>query len=214
MDSTIKEDGLTLLELIISITMIGIIVLVITGAMQLGFRSIESGEKRIESLERLRSSFNVIDAQIQSEIPLAYEDEGERKYYFSGNRGFMQFATNYSMWGMGQGYVIATYTVEMGEHGKQVLYASENIVGIETTRTAKLFDTFDAIFFEYFYKDPTEEEGEWVEEWTDAFAIPEKIKIHLVEGMMDFSMIIPIRTKGSLSQAGMSISGIPIPPEE
>jgi len=204
------DKGLTLLELIVSITIIGIIVLIITGAMQIGFRSIESGENRIESLERLRSSLNIIDAQIQSEFPLVYEEEGERKYYFTGNRGFMQFATNYSMWGIGQGYVIATYTVEMGEYGKQVLYASENIVGIETARTVKLFDRFDAIFFEYFYKDPTEEEGEWVEEWTNAFAIPEKIKIHLVEGMRDFSMIIPIRTIGSLSQSGANISGVPI----
>jgi general secretion pathway protein J len=67
---TMKDEGLTLLELIISITIIGIIILIITGAMQLSFRSVESGEKKIEALERMRSSLAVIDSQIQSEIPL------------------------------------------------------------------------------------------------------------------------------------------------
>ncbi len=204
-----SEDGLTLLELIISITIIGIIVLIITGTMRLGFRSIESGERRIEALERIRSSLNIIDSQIQSEIPLVYEDEGERKYYFIADKGFLQFATNYSIWGMGQGYVIATYTVEAGENGKQVLYTTENIVGIETARTAKLLDTFDTIYFEFFHKDPTEEEGTWVEEWTDEFSIPEKIRIHLVEGMRDFSMIIPLRARGSLAQTAGSHPSFP-----
>lgn len=207
-----KDDGLTLLELIISITIIGIIVLIITGAMQLSFRSVESGEKKIEALERMRSSLAVINSQIQSEIPLTFDDEGERKYYFIGDRGFLQFATNYSIWGMGQGYVIATYTVETGETGKQILYASENIVGTETTRTVKLFDTLDTIYFEFFYQDPTEEVGMWVDEWTDEFSMPEKIKIYLVEGMKDFSMIIPLRARGSLAQTGGSQSHFPAPP--
>jgi hypothetical protein len=138
-----------------------------------------------------------------------YDDEGERKYYFIGDRGFLQFATNYSIWGVGQGYVIATYTVETGDTGKQILYASENIVGIETTRTVKLFDTLDTIYFEFFYKDPTEEKGMWVDEWTDEFSMPEKIKISLVEGMKDISMIIPLRARGSLAQTGESQSPFP-----
>jgi prepilin-type N-terminal cleavage/methylation domain-containing protein len=197
-----KDKGFTLIELIISIAIIGIIVLIITGALRLGFRSVESGEKKIEAHERMRSSLAIIDSQIQSEIPLTYDDEGERKYYFLGERGFMQFASNYSLWGMGQGYVIATYTVETGENGKQILNATENTVGLENTRTAKLFDTFDAIYFEFFYRDPTEEQGTWVEEWTDEFNMPEKIRIHLIEGMRDFSMIIPLRARGSLAQTG------------
>jgi len=209
-----KDDGLTLLELIISIAIVGIIVLIIGGAMQLGFRSVESGEKKIEALERMRSSLMVIDSQVQSEIPLMYDDEGERKYYFVGDRGFLQFATNYSIWGMGQGYSIASYTVETEENGKQVLYATENTVGIETTRTVRLFDAFDSIYFEFFYKEPTEEEGMWVEEWTDEFNFPEKIKLHLVEGMNDFSMLIPLRAQGSLAQTSGGSFGTPLTPTQ
>ncbi|MEW6416514.1 MAG: prepilin-type N-terminal cleavage/methylation domain-containing protein [Nitrospirota bacterium] len=203
------DYGFTLLELTISISIIGIIILIIAGAMRLGARSVASGEKKIESLERIRTSLNIIDSQIQSEIPLTYYDEeGGRKYYFKGDREFMQFPTNYSIWGGEKGYVIVTYKVESGDYGKKALYASENIVGIEDGRETKLLDAFDGIYFEYFYKDPTEEEGEWVEQWTDDVNIPEKVRLHLVEGTRDLSMIIPFRTRGSLAQTSLVPTGL------
>jgi general secretion pathway protein J len=203
------DYGFTLLELIISIGIIGIIVLITAGAMRLGARSVASGEKKIESLERIRTSLNIIDSQIQSEIPLTYYDEdGVRKYYFKGEREFMQFSTNYSIWGGEKGYVIVTYKFESGDYGKQALYASENIVGIQDERETKLLDAFDGIYFEYFYKDPTEEKGEWVEQWTDDLNTPEKVRLHLVEGTIDFSMIIPFRTIGSLTQISSGPTGL------
>jgi prepilin-type N-terminal cleavage/methylation domain-containing protein len=199
--------GFTLLELTISIALIGIIVLIIAGAMRLGFRSVDSGEKRIESLERMRASLNIIDSQIQSEIPLTYDDEGAIKYYFKGEREFMQFPTNYSIWGGENGYVTVTYKIETGDNGKQVLFVSENIVGMEGKRDTKLFDAYEMIYFEYFYKDPTEEEGKWVDQWTDDVNIPEKIKLHLVEGARDLSIIIPFRARGSLTQMPSGSTG-------
>ncbi len=194
--------GFTLLELMISIVLLGIIIVIIAGAMRLGFRSVDSGEKKIESLERMRASLDIIDSQIQSQIPLTYDEEGERKYYFSGERDSLQFSTNYSIWGGQKGYVIVTYEVSSEGDGKPVLYASENIVGIEGSRVTKLLDAFDAIYFEYYYKDITAEEGNWVEQWTDSSTIPEKIKVHLVTGERDLSIIIPVRI-GTVNDANI-----------
>ena len=200
-----SRTGFTLLELTISVAIIGIIVLLILGALRLGLRSVESGEKRISSLERLRTSMNVIDSQIQSFIPLTYDDNGERKYYFKGERAFMQFSTNYSIWSGEKGYVIVTYSVKTDEGGKQVLYANENVVGMEGQRETKLFDSFQTVYFEYFFKDPTEQEGKWVDQWTDFTRTPRKVRLHFIEGAIDFSVIVPMRVKGSPS--GLSGSG-------
>ena len=196
-----KDSGFTLLELTISITLIGIIILIITGAMRLGFRSVDAGEKKIEYLERIRASLNIIDSQIQSVFPLTYDEDGVKRYYFKGDRESMQFPTNYSIWGGEKGYVIVTYRVESAEGGKQVLYASENVVGIEGQRDTKLFDSFESIYFEYYVKDPVEGRGNWVEQRIEDIDmdtdIPEKVRIHLVEGTKDFSVIIPMRARGS-----------------
>ncbi|MEW6569620.1 MAG: type II secretion system protein [Nitrospirota bacterium] len=196
-----KSDGFTLLELTISITMIGFIVLIISGALRLSSRSVISSEKKVESLERIRSSIHVIDSQIQSQIPLSYVEEGEKKYYFRGGPDFMELATNYSVWGGKKGYSFVSYKIEAGEDGRQVLYVSETTVGLEGRRDAKLFDTFDRIYFEYFYEDPVEEVGQWTEQWS-LNGIPEKVKLHLIEGTKDLALIIPVRVGGMLPLFG------------
>jgi hypothetical protein len=181
--------------------MLGIIILIVTGAMRLGFRSVDAGEKKTESLERFKTSLNIIDSQIQSLLPLTYDEEGTQKSHFTGSRESLQFSTNYSIWGVQKGYVIVSYNVSSEDTGKPVLYAAENIMGMEDSRETKLLDSFDEIYFEYFYKDPTEEEGKWVEEWTDTVKLPEKIRLHLVSGQRDLSFIIPVRVRVSIARA-------------
>jgi general secretion pathway protein J len=201
-----SAQGFTLLELTISITLIGLIVLIIVGAMSLGYRSIEAGEKKAIALERIRASFSMIDAQVQSHVPLTYEKDGEIKYYFQGERELMRFSSNYSIWGGAKGYVITTYSVRQGENGKQILYASENIAGLEGQRETVLLDNFEKIYFEYFFQDPTEEEGSWKEQWSEDVLIPAKVRLHFINGATDLSLIIPVRVQGSpedLAEAGL-----------
>jgi general secretion pathway protein J len=200
-----KDYGFTLLELLISIVILGIIILIVAGAMRLGFRSIDAGEKKAESLERFMSSLNIIDSQIQSLLPLTSNEEGTVNSNFTGNRESLQFSTNYSIWGVQEGYVTVSYDVSSEDTGKPVLYATENIVGTEDSRETKLLDSFDEIYFDYFYKDPTEEEGKWIEEWTDDENLPEKIRLHLVTGQRDFSLIIPVRVRQSIVQSSTVI---------
>ena len=193
--------GFTLLELLISLVMIGGIAIIITGAMRLGIRTVSTGETKIDHLERTRASFNIVDSQIQSQMPLTFEENGEKKYYFQGEKEYIQFSTNYSLWGGQKGYVTVRYKVESDDTGKQFLAVAENIIGTNSNREARLFTSADAIHFEYFFKDPAEEKGKWVEKWTDTANIPEKVNFHLIYGAKDLSMIIPMRTSGSISQA-------------
>ncbi len=201
-----REAGFTLLELMISIALIGVIVLIVGGAMRLGFRSVESGARKIDSLERIRTSLNIVDSQVQSEIPLTITDDTGTKYSFTGEKDSISFSTNYSIFGGEKGYVNVTYTVVTDSSGKKSLNATESIVGLEESREVKLFDSFDDISFEYFYKGPTDENGQWVEQWTDETSIPPKIKLHLVNARKDISMIIPMRSKGALVP-GASVQG-------
>lgn len=209
----LSEGGFTLLELVISLVMLGIIMLIISGAMRLGLRSVESAENKIDTIERLRTSMNIVNAQVQSEIPLTMDDNGEKKFYFKGERDSMQLSTNYSIWGGQRGFVVVRYKVESGTGGKYYLSASESPVGVEVGGgTAVLFDNVDSLYFEYFYKDPTQETGNWVETWTDTASIPEKIKLHLVYGKKDFSLIIPMRTPGVLAASAPQPGFTPVKP--
>ena len=196
--------GFTLLELMISFAIIGVIAAIMAGALRLGFQTVERGEKKIEALERLRSSISIMDSQIQSFIPITFDDQGERRFFFSGSREELEFSTNYSIWGGEKGYVVTRYSVETDGNGKKSIAVKEHTVGSEASREARLFNPMDDIYFEYFFKEPTDEKGSWTEEWTEKTSTPQKIRVHLVEGARDIAWIAPVRAVGTLAQPAAS----------
>lgn len=193
--------GFTLLELIISITLVAIIVLIVAGAASLGYRSFNSGEKKLNAVERLRASLIIIDAQIQSGVPLTLEDGGVKQYYFVGEQDSLKFSTNHSIWGGQRGYVIINYKVETDEKGKRTLFASEYRVGMEIQKETKLLEGFNEITFDYYRQDATEEEGEWITQWVDEETMPTKIRLNLVQGGNSLSYIIPVRVGGAIGDS-------------
>lgn len=211
--------GFTLLELMISISMLVIIMVIISGAMRLASRSITAGERKVETLERLRTSLSIINAQIQSGTPLLYSDQSTLgtqspqavqgaqsntqavqatppKSYFKGNRNSLQLSTNYSIWGGQKGHVVVSYRVETDLAGKRSLWASEHIVSVEASRETKLLEGFDDIGFDYFDKGlVVGEPGTWVQEWTNDTTTPSKVRLYLLFGSKERWMILPLRAK-------------------
>ena len=211
LDGNSAQSGFTLLELLVSIVLIGLIVGIVGAAMRLGYRSLDKGEKKAEIQERFKVSLGLMDAQLQSGIPLkttgeAVEDTNQ--YLFEGKKDSVRFASNYSLMGGQKGYVIVAYRVEAGANNKRTLFAQENTIGMENQKEVKLLEGFDDIHFEYFFKDATEEQGKWVEEWTDTTTIPGKVRIHLAWGSQQISLIVPMRTQSLTAQSGTLFSAL------
>lgn len=206
---TASFRGFTLLELLISMSLLVLIVAIAAGALRLGSRSVGAGEKKMDAQERLRTVLSTMDAQIQSHSPLTYEEDGNKKYYFRGDGKNLRFSTSYSIWSGRRGYVIVTYKVEVDPRGHEVLSASEQVPGLEGLRETHFMEA-SLISFEYFLKDPTEEQGKWVEMLSDGFAIPEKIKVHVTQGTKQMSLIFPVRVGGKMMtvQSGPPLSSV------
>lgn len=192
-----RARGFTLLELLISMTLLVVIVVITMGAMRLGSRSVAAGERKMEAQERFRTVLSIMDAQIQSQVPLTYDEGGNRQYYFRGDGKNLRFSTNYSIWGGRKGYVIVEYRVEADNTGKEILYASEQIPGIEDRQESRLIEA-TGISFEYFYKDPTDEQGKWLEVLSGGTVIPEKIRFHVARRPESFSLVFPVRVRGAM----------------
>jgi general secretion pathway protein J len=191
------SKGFTLIELLTSVALLVVVVTMVAGTMRLGYRSVETGERRIEAVERLRRSMSVIDAQIQSSMPLAFEQQGDRKSYFRGDRRSLRFVTNHSLWRGRNGYAVVSYQVEPNAWGRLTLLVSENPVGLAVTAQTRLLVDCDDIEFYYFRKRVAGEEARWVEQWTDDVLTPEKIWFHVRQKGWDSSLIIPVRVTGA-----------------
>lgn len=186
-------SGFTLLELLISMTLFLLVIVIVGGALRLGFRSIAAGERKIDTLERFRSSYGIVMTQLQSSTPLTYDDEdGAKKYYLKGDATHLQFASNQSIWGGDKGCVIVSYRLESGDENRSILYASERSLDREEVQEVKLFDDLKTLSFSYFGRDATEEEGKWTEEWSDNTKYPEQIKVILSRDSGEGKLLIPL----------------------
>lgn len=212
-----NEKGMTLLELLIALTIMGMILVLLTSTMHLSFRSIEKGEAAIESLERLRASFRLISSQIQSAAAPSEKPEDEGKLFdvddtdelddeenirdFIGDEEKLTFPTTISIWSRPKGIIHVTYSVRDGDNGLKELYASENNPLIEdVTKEIKLLEGFDEIRFEYYKIDgiDAEEKGDWVTNWDKddldfEDEVLKRISIHLKKGEREMTFVVPVR---------------------
>jgi len=190
-----RLSGFTLLELMISIVLVTIIVILLGSSMRVGYRSLERGEEKAESMERFRVSLRLLDSQLQSGLPLTIKEDGLNRSVFVGRRDRMTIASNRSLFRGGRGYVIASYRVESDTNDKRTLFVQETTIGFDKGEETKLLEGFDEIRFEYYQVDDMKGEGRWVEEWTDETRFPGKVKLHLGQGTRRFSLIIPVHVK-------------------
>ena len=64
-----SSKGFTLLELLISLTIIGLILVIIFGALRIGVRAWEKGERDVESHQRRRVVLGLVKRQFASTYP-------------------------------------------------------------------------------------------------------------------------------------------------
>ncbi|MEW5803538.1 MAG: prepilin-type N-terminal cleavage/methylation domain-containing protein [bacterium] len=80
------KKGFTLIEVLIALTILSMIMAVTMGGFRLGIRSWETGEKRMEELQRIRCTFDILIQDIKSCIgikkPATYTIDvtGEKKF--------------------------------------------------------------------------------------------------------------------------------------
>jgi prepilin-type N-terminal cleavage/methylation domain-containing protein len=197
------QQGFTLLELMISLVLMGVVVLITAGAMRLGTRAAESGQSKIEALERFRTSLNIIESQIQSAVVIRNTNLTADLDFFhlKGDRKTLQFRSLYSLWGGAKGPVSLAYEVREDNRGFRILYVTESPIIIpDATREVKLIDGAKDIFFEYYHKGPTDEKGSWVDDWTDKNTIPEKIRLTISRDKQVLALIIPLRVAPKTAQ--------------
>ncbi|MBP7526690.1 MAG: prepilin-type N-terminal cleavage/methylation domain-containing protein [Syntrophorhabdaceae bacterium] len=190
-----RPPGFTLLELMISIVLITIIVVLLAASMRIGYRSLERGEEKAESMERYRVSLRLVDSQLQSGLPLTVKEDGLNRSLFIGKGDSMTIASNHSLFGGRRGYVIASYRIEADVNGKRTLFVRETTIGLDNGRETKLLEGFDEIRFEYYEVDDLKRQGEWVADWSDETRFPGKVRLHLGQGKTRFSLIIPVHVK-------------------
>jgi prepilin-type N-terminal cleavage/methylation domain-containing protein len=88
-----REAGFTLLELLISMTILALILATVLGAIRVGSKSWESGEQRAEENQRTRTLFDTVALELTMVYPLRVKDQDRDVIAFRGKSDSLSFAT-------------------------------------------------------------------------------------------------------------------------
>jgi general secretion pathway protein J len=115
-----KSDtsGFTLLELMISMMILGVLVALVFAAFRLGIRAWEKGEQGIDDLQRYRIVLDLMQAQLASVHIQGLVRPGAKPLSLGGDgRGLTLVSSRAMLPGNGKGLVAARYTVETESAG-------------------------------------------------------------------------------------------------
>ncbi|MBL7204769.1 MAG: prepilin-type N-terminal cleavage/methylation domain-containing protein [Desulfobacteraceae bacterium] len=167
--------GFTLLELLISFTIIGLILVIVFGSLRIGARAWEKGEKDVEMRQRERIVLDLVKRQIASMFVRVVKENDEQPFFLKGDGESMEFISRIPMVpGNRAGLVYVKYVVRPEDGGKKrLMFSEKNIYIIEKVMEDQAEEDFfelipgaQNIEFEYL-RGPSEDEEEsvWQETW-------------------------------------------------
>ncbi|WP_276571839.1 PulJ/GspJ family protein [Desulfonema magnum] len=125
-----QTRGFTLLELLISLTIISVIVVIISGALRIGVRAWEKGEQDIETRQRYRIVLDLMKRQLTSICLRKMTDKSRQSFFLKGDNkslGFLSYKHLIPANTFGTVYV--RYIVNPGENeGEHLIFYEKNIV--------------------------------------------------------------------------------------
>lgn len=212
---TFHRTGFTLIELVVSLTVLGLILLMIFGTFRLGLSSWERGDVRKEQLQKVRMISQLITQQVKSLVPYKIKSKKAEGDYlaFQGKAHSLRFVSALSLKAkQPEGFVYVIYKFKEGsegEGGHLVLYERKVLnrdffeEELKEEEGVSLLENIETIRFEYYQEEDSEkdlQEG-WAEEWDakEKKEIPKALKMTIFQkNREDKGEELPITLMASL----------------
>ena len=190
----IGNKGFTLLELMLSLTMLAIMVVIVFGTFRVGVRAWEKGERDVEDRHRQRIVLEQMRRQLTSMSTRELVEDGKQPFYPIGSAARLQFISELPMLHEnGFGLVYVEYRIEPGEDETVNLMLFErNLVLLEASffegepdpeQFVELIPGLQAFSFEFMSRGQENDSGEWREEWNpaDEQAFPRAVRLSMTD---------------------------------
>jgi general secretion pathway protein J len=190
-----RPEGFTLIEVMITLTILGFILLIVFGSFRLGLSAWEKGESMKNEYQKFRIVSELISRQIKSVVPYKIKTQKAEGDYlgFEGKAQSLKFVSAFSMRAKNpEGFVYAIYQFKKeGKEGSRfVLYEqrvlNKNFFEEEPKEelAVSLLEGVSDVRFEYYQKEDTlknRTEG-WVKEWSakEENELPEALKVFIM----------------------------------
>lgn len=206
---TTSSSGFTLIELIISITILAIIVTIIGSTLNIGIRSWEKGEKVTQENQKYGIVLELMKRQLASISTGNIKYDAGGPFYLTGTEKTILFASGSALASPEEsGIVYVQYKVRKTNEGKETLSIFEKSFirmntgkGLRRPDDSEYLDMIEGVSnirFSYLKENKKEKRFDWVWEWSSkekAFPHAVKISFTVDDNSPDLSIVASIHSE-------------------
>jgi general secretion pathway protein J len=180
------EAGLTLIELLVAITLLGLLMAALFGGLQLGARAWERSEERLDQSTRLQVVQDFLRDRLLQAYPLVADDEvGAAGLTFEGTADQLRFVTMMPEH-LGAGFAEFVLAQDDQSDAKDLVvrwrrfdWPALGPVPEEDAQVKVLLARIEFLEISYFGVAGRDQVASWHDQWQGARAIPELIRIRV-----------------------------------
>lgn len=184
-----RQGGFTLVELLLAVTLLGLLLALAYGGLRATSRASVSGQEVLEESSRLRITHQFVRKQLNLMMPLAFESlEGEdgarERSTFEGSADRIMFVGPMPGYLARGGPQVQVFQLTEGVNGLELLFSHAPLQDfrrefLDEAEPVVLLQGVMAAGFEFLELDEQEQPAGWVMDWAEPDQLPTAVRLNL-----------------------------------
>ena len=191
MNVNTRHRGFTLLETLVGLTLLGVMLILIYSALNVGLRAWDSGEKRVSEASRQRVVQSFLRRDLGQIFPVRWRGIPESRIAFEGAKDDLKFVTMLTLGaaaregGFQWGHLyVADDETPTGERRRTLFIKrsgfnlqAKDWDGLDAAKPIALIEGVKSFEIGYYGAENENADSQWTSEWTNPLRMPQLIKL-------------------------------------
>ena len=190
-----RSRGFTLLEMLVGLTLLGVLLILIYSALNIGLRAWDTGDQRASEASHQRIVQSFLRRELGQVFPIRWRGIAESRIAFEGAKKELKFVTALNLGasvkegGLQWGHLYLADDKDAGPDGqrRQSLFLKREVFdlqakdwsGLDSAKPTRLIEGVKAIQISYFGAESDTADPKWADEWNQPLRMPLLVKISI-----------------------------------
>jgi general secretion pathway protein J len=183
-----RTQGFTFIEMLLGLALLGVMMILIYNALNLGVRAWDTGDARVTEAAHLRIVQGYLRRELSQVFPVRWRGIAESKIAFEGGKSDLKFVTALNLdAGLKAGGLQWGHLLLADDGRSKSLYLkrepfdvrAQDWSGLDNATPVKLVEGVTGFDLAYFGADNDTDDPVWTSEWTSALRMPQMIRVNI-----------------------------------